>query len=559
MWSKFLLCVLALIIYSCTCAAIDNKKPEEPRVAYTLAEPAYSDSESGDSEEPSDLESGFGSGSESAYSDSESGDSEEPSDLESGSGEQESGSGSGSEPAYSDSESGDSEEPSDLESGSREQESGSGSGSEPAYSDSESGDSEEPSDLESGSGEQESGSGSGSEPAYSDSESGDSEEPSDLESGSGEQESGSGSGSEPAYSDSESGDSEELSDLESGSGEQESGAIDKQEESKTKYRHPLGWVKHSRNGNTVFVDASNVRELFKLISSQSSSDDCFSSQGTDITSDGPIYSINQAKRRKQSSYVTECDEPNTPRQVINVSDYPEYAIGRLDNGCTAFLVGPYHALTLAHCVFNRFWRQKWKRYNGGRIPVYRQRTDKVHLNQGWKETIDFLRGRNEQQYLQRMKWEEVYIPQTYFSQGEIHDWSRSWAVIVFNKAHSSPVWLPFSFCSEKLASAVTAYGYFNRLRRSWRSDSTRMDFVDCTVRSVLSCGLQGLYDGYGGPLVINGRSIDNTKMAPVVGINGRRNSYSRDPAIFINPEMFWSICSLLSRNGYEPGCGKWKN
>ncbi|XP_064388671.1 uncharacterized protein LOC135336756 [Halichondria panicea] len=473
MCSKFLLCVLALIIYSCTCAAIDNKKPEEPRVAYTLAEPAYSDSESGDSEEPSDLESGSG-----------------------------------------------------------EQESGSGSGSEPAYSDLESGDSEEPSDLESGSGEQESGSGSGSEPAYSDLESGDSEEPSDLESGSGEQESGSGSGS---------------------------GAIDKQEESKTKHRHPLGWVKHSRNGNTVFVDALNVRELFKLISSQSSSDDCFSSQGTDITSDGPIYSINQAKRRKQSSYVTEYDEPNTPRQVINVSDYPEYAIGRLDNGCTAFLVGPYHALTLAHCVFNRFWRQKWKRYNGGRIPVYRQRTDEVYLNQGWKETIDFLRGRNEQQYLQRMEWEEVYIPQTYFSQSEIDDWSRSWAVIVFNEAHSSPVWIPFSFCSEKLASAVTAYGYFNRLQRSWRSDSTRMDFVDCTVGSVLSCGLQGLYDGYGGPLVINGRSIDNTKMAPVVGINGRRNSYSRDPAIFINPEMFWSICSLLSRNGYEPGCGKWKN
>ena len=152
---------------------------------------------------------------------------------------------------------------------------------------------------------------------------------------------------EPTNSDSESGDSEEPSDLESGSGEQESGSgsgsganLDKQEESKTKYRHPLGWVKHSRNGNTVFADASNVEQLFKLISFQSS-DDCFSSQGADIISDGPVYSIDQAKRRKRSNNVTVvvCKDPTTPVRNLNVSGYPEYAIGRLDNGAQLFSLG----------------------------------------------------------------------------------------------------------------------------------------------------------------------------------------------------------------------------
>ena len=32
--------------------------------------------------------------------------------------------------------------------------------------------------------------------------------------------------------------------------------------------------------------------------------------------------------------------------------HPYCAIGQLENGCTAFLVGPYHAITARHCVYN---------------------------------------------------------------------------------------------------------------------------------------------------------------------------------------------------------------
>ena len=43
--------------------------------------------------------------------------------------------------------------------------------------------------------------------------------------------------------------------------------------------------------------------------------------------------------------------------------YPYCAIGRLENGCTAFLVGPYHAITARHCVYKRK-KQPWNPYRG---------------------------------------------------------------------------------------------------------------------------------------------------------------------------------------------------
>ena len=48
---------------------------------------------------------------------------------------------------------------------------------------------------------------------------------------------------------------------------------------------------------------------------------------------------------------------NRKRQVIGYDDrlsasYPTCAVGYLSNGCTAFLIGPHHAITAGHCVYN---------------------------------------------------------------------------------------------------------------------------------------------------------------------------------------------------------------
>lgn len=39
---------------------------------------------------------------------------------------------------------------------------------------------------------------------------------------------------------------------------------------------------------------------------------------------------------------------------------PLRTIGQLANGCTGFLIGPCHVMTVAHCVYEP-WRQIWWR------------------------------------------------------------------------------------------------------------------------------------------------------------------------------------------------------
>ena len=53
--------------------------------------------------------------------------------------------------------------------------------------------------------------------------------------------------------------------------------------------------------------------------------------------------------------------------VTQSSSFPQCAVARVTTGCTAFYIGPYHALTAAHCVntFRRGWR--------GRIRMWRER------------------------------------------------------------------------------------------------------------------------------------------------------------------------------------------
>lgn len=53
--------------------------------------------------------------------------------------------------------------------------------------------------------------------------------------------------------------------------------------------------------------------------------------------------------------------------VTHSQEFPECAIARVSTGCTAFFIGPYHALTAAHCVNN--FRYGWR----GKIKMWRER------------------------------------------------------------------------------------------------------------------------------------------------------------------------------------------
>ena len=292
--------------------------------------------ESGDSKEPDNLKE-----------DLESGDSEEPD----GSGEGGSGEGQGNL------ESGDSKEPDnlkeDLESGDSEEPDGSGEGgSGEGQGNLESGDSKEPDDLkedlESGDSEEPDGSGEGgSGEGQGNLESGDSKEPDDLK------------------EDLESGDSEEPDGLESGSGDIEYSGSSSGEQSEI---HPLAWVERLKVGNVSFAsefDIDNISEF--VVSSKTSASLCSNSQEPMSTfDDTSTHTINQFKNKRLSprrllSY--DCLKP-----IVKTYHYPEYAVGLLDNGCTAFLIGPYHAMTSARCVYD-------------------------NKREIWEQNLDFSRGR----------------------------------------------------------------------------------------------------------------------------------------------------------------------
>ena len=53
--------------------------------------------------------------------------------------------------------------------------------------------------------------------------------------------------------------------------------------------------------------------------------------------------------------------------VTQSENFPECAVARVSTGCTSFFIGPYHALTAAHCVNN--FRYGWR----GRVRLWRER------------------------------------------------------------------------------------------------------------------------------------------------------------------------------------------
>ena len=77
------------------------------------------------------------------------------------------------------------------------------------------------------------------------------------------------------------------------------------------------------------------------------------------TEENSLYSTDREKR-----FIFDEDDRVFASQS---QSFPQCAIARASTGCTAFYIGPYHALTAAHCV-NSF-RYGWR----GRIRLWRER------------------------------------------------------------------------------------------------------------------------------------------------------------------------------------------
>lgn len=309
------------------------------------------------------------------------------------------------------------------------------------------------------------------------------------------------------------------------------------------------WVHHLRIGDVLFAKATDKKQMSDYLREMSYHDDgtaCFGSASSNVAEDGPLVSQLEKSREKRDFIYEDYDTQSYKclKEVDRVFYYPEFAVGALDNGCTAFLVGPYHAITTAKCVYD-------------------------FSNRLWEKKLDFLRAKSGSEYLQRMEWEEVYVPRKFFDQ---NNEDFDWALILFNTSQPSSVWHPFMYCPSKCPGPYsTTYGYKNETMILKECEILEQK---CHNRFEMQCCQNNAANFHGGP-VFNGYSFDGSQVPPVVGMNtlaankAETDSSELEPktspndeeiifdtAMKFNSEMFWTVCMLMENSGYDSNCMK---
>jgi hypothetical protein len=221
----------------------------------------------------------------------------------------------------------------------------------------------------------------------------------------------------------------------------------------------------------------------------------------------------------------------------NVKDkYPGYAIGDLVNvSCTASLIGPFHAITSADCVYDK-------------------------TNKQWKENFDLLRGYNYGTYLQHMRWKSVTIPYPFYQNGA-QDFN--WAYIEYQHdtdTSYSPVWLSMKY-DPKLSrkfTPVTINGYIPNLFDNHMFYSYCIlgnnSFNKLSVSNMMELGCSMPYAFPGGPIISDDGTKYITDILPIYAIATETRQNMLKSVLKISREMFWLIVHWMKASGHDPDC-----
>lgn len=300
----------------------------------------------------------------------------------------------------------------------------------------------------------------------------------------------------------------------------------------------LTWVLHTQAGKTHQAKYDELNELEAFISQHrdeivdKDNVEIAASVGLSQMEDGPFKLIEEEDKKLRKPLVLE-----TPREeiigqylkeIVTTYYYPEYGVGILENSCTAFMIGPKHALTTANCVYN-------------------------HTTDVWEEDLDFWRGRNGDQYLEKMKWNSVLIPYEFYSTGKPE---QNWALIKFDS--ESPVWLRIAHSKKLRDVAMTVYGYlpddhpYGTMYNSiCRSDPLQPHEMCLDIQ----CGTDQKFSG--GP-VLKGYNFQRSKMPLVYAISVSYDYSYAHRAINIHEDLFWSLCYFMKKEGHDAECGERK-
>ena len=284
----------------------------------------------------------------------------------------------------------------------------------------------------------------------------------------------------------------------------------------------LQWVTYNRRGMERVAGSEMVQVFAEYLASKPFSPDpsSFEAQSTFQMEDGPEFTDpvkhnfpSVAEKSTNTSDVS----ANTLQRIAHAYYNPEYAIGLLDNGCTAFLISPQHALTAAQCVYN-----------------YSANT--------WSTELDFWRGKNGAFYLQRLSWKKVTIPYGFYNSGAEN---QNWALLQF--LEKSPVWLTLAYSNRIQDISLTMYGYLqDRQLVNMYSTVCQSNAVQHRAKQLeMRCSSDEVFTG--GP-VMKGFQY---KVPVVYGVSiGQTNQ-----TIHIHSELFWFICYSMEDGEYDPRCG----
>ena len=210
---------------------------------------------------------------------------------------------------------------------------------------------------------------------------------------------------------------------------------------------------------------------------------------------------------------------------------PYCAVGYLANGCTATLVGPYHALTAAHCVYN-IQTRRWKPFSD--MTLYRRR--------------------DCSSYGDRMVATNAYATVGYTQQ---YRQDYDWALIVYRSSDRSPCYLGFAYYTTwpEVGLDVTGYPSDKSTGCSYRP----MWSGSCHYSRSSTSGLEIAYrcDTYGnsGSALYGERKIaSNSDLKRyVVGVHahtGRYTNFNSGPRI--TRDRFYLIVGWMRGTGYDP-------
>ena len=244
------------------------------------------------------------------------------------------------------------------------------------------------------------------------------------------------------------------------------------------------------------------------------------------------FDPNEAERGQRNIYGYDERLPVGDRRYY----IPYCAIGYLASGCTATLIGPYHALTAAHCVYDTD-TNTWKSLN--EMTLYRRRDcnsygDVMYATQAWSVTG----------YTQDHKDEYDY------------------ALIIYSSNDQSPCYLGFGYSSPWTEVGFDLTGYPQDKSNLDGCSYPSMWFSSCHYSKTAAAGLQLKYrcdmlPGNSGSALYGEKKEDSSVSRYVYGVNTHQsaattgeNSWNWGPRI--TQYRFYQIVGWMEGSGYYP-------